>query len=79
MTKYGFPVSAFWIGLILGCYAETGYNQTLTIVHENLLGVLSRPAFLIVLAILIIRINTKKDEAKKNEVIDFTEEIQKKA
>lgn len=82
---FGFSVSAFCIGFILGRYAETGYNNTLIITHKNFLELFSRPAFLIVLAILIImavlmkRINTKKDEAKKNEVINFTEEIQKKA
>jgi len=54
MCKFGFSVASFCIGFILGRYAEIGFNHTLVITHENFLELFSRPAFLIVLAIIII-------------------------
>lgn len=54
MDKFGFSVASFCIGFILGRYAETTYNHTLIIAHENLLELFSRPPFLIVSAIIII-------------------------
>lgn len=53
LNKYGFSISAFCIGYILGHYAEVGFNHTLIITRGNYLRLFYRPAFLIVLAIII--------------------------
>lgn len=54
MNKFGFSISAFCIGFVLGHYAETNFNHTVIIARGNLLSILSRPAFLIVLVIIIV-------------------------
>ena len=53
MDKFGFSVSAFCIGFVLGHYAEMNFNHTMIIARGNLLSIISRPAFLFVLAIII--------------------------
>jgi len=52
--KFGFSISAFCIGFVLGHYAEMNFNHTVIIARGNFLNILSRPAFLIVLVIIII-------------------------
>ena len=53
MIKFGFSIGSFCIGYILGHYAEVGFNHTLIITRGNYLRLFSRPAFLIVLSIII--------------------------
>jgi len=54
MDKYGFSISAFCIGYILGHYAEVGFNHILIITRGNYLRLFFRTAFLIILAIIIM-------------------------